>query len=225
MRLRRQVDQERQSWYLLLICCGFFGLGSLGLVLGAFGSVAVFPVSMLSIAALVYFGERNYKRLLQQSLQDMLYGPMLLVVMDEAFGRSIEEQRRERYRPVMRQVPLGDGLLERINHSAHYYKQYWRACNGLMEQPVPGLSQLSCFQDGLLIGFASCSAIFLLGLPLLVFSVIRLLDVWPRTLAVKQALLEILDGRHEAELEQIYAYQQLRRSQVAAKNEPPQTLQ
>ncbi|MCC7477733.1 hypothetical protein IT575_04680 [bacterium] len=211
VRLRRQLDQERQSWYLLLICCGFFGFGSFGLLLGILASVLSFPVAMGAIALLVIFGEQNYRKHLKQVLAEMLHGPMLLVVLDESIGRAIEEQRRERYRPVMRQVELGEGLLARLNHAAHYYKHYRRAAYGQMEQLVPAMSQISCFSEGLLLLLASCTSWLLIGVPLLILQVIRLMDLWPRTLAVKQAVLEILEGRHEAELEEAGKLQLLRR--------------
>lgn len=205
-RLQREITRLRQNWYALVALSCLLGLGVFSTLISIpLGMVAHALVGLgagaLPVALIAFTASRSYQQQYTTVLRDMLQGPMLLMLLDESFGRALEEQRRERYRPVLDQVQVGEGLMQRIEHFALYYTQYYRAGYGRVEQPVPGVSQLTCMREGLLASLAACGSVCLIGLPFFMLSLIRILVVWPRLLAVHQVVLEILAGQHDAAFE------------------------
>lgn len=176
------------------------GLGaSLFAVLQLVGSL----LSLLVPAGIVLLANYNYKRQHMLTVRDLIYGNAALVLVDEAYGRLVEETTREHYRPNPNHVDFGGGFISQVNHFAHYYAAYYRLSWGPADITVPYTVERNCWSEGPLLGVGFCTTpIMGLGLLLVIPVVLRIVFVWTRVLAVKQAVVEYFGGRYDAALDE-----------------------
>lgn len=135
----------------------------------------------------------NFGRQYAQAAGDLISGPLALLMLDEGFGREVEEAQKERWRPNVNRVELGTNLAGRINHAAHYYTQYWRLARDRRAPLAVYKTDRNCWLDGLLLasGGACCGALFIMEL-------IRVVSLYPVSLAFKRAAYEYLAGRFDS---------------------------
>jgi len=226
MRLRRHVEQEGlRCWFMVgllalasmvvgyiagmlimvvfaLLAEAFPGsLPSIAPVTGMFGfglSLIVELISTAAFPALVVTGALiNYQRQVKVVQNDLVFGSMASVVLDESFGHVVEDLRRERWRPNPNQVDFGRDFVGRLNHVAHFYNQYYRIATGKELKRIPYTIELNCWAEGALIFLSACPACMLL-FPILL---LRTVLAYPAVLAVKTVVFEYLNGKFDAALE------------------------
>jgi hypothetical protein len=167
------------------------------------------PLAMLGgLAApviVVLWGLMVYRRMLRTATSDLVWGQAALMLTDDGYGMLIEEARREHFRPTINAVEIGNGLLSRLNHFAHYYSSYYRLSRGPCELALPIVVERNCWMDGVPAGLGGCMNICVgAGLPLALPMLLRIVLTWPRLVAIKQAALDYFSGRYDHLLEQQY---------------------
>jgi hypothetical protein len=175
-------------------------LPSLGMLAGLAGLVQ-FVTALALPVLVVLFAIASHKRQKQLAQRDLVWGHAALMLIDEQYGQLIDQARRQRYRPNPNPVELGNDFSGRVNHFAHYYKLYYRLGHAPAEFRVPVTFERNCWIEGLLAAIGACPFCCLLA----VVIIPRIILVWPRHLAIKQAVLEYLQGRYDAALEQQYS--------------------
>lgn len=176
-------------------------LGSFAVLQGV-QSLVTLALSSLAPVGVLLLALHSYRRQYQLAVRDLVYGNVALMLIDESYGQIVEQAAQERYRPNPNRVDFGRDLSGRLNHFAHYYSTYYRLSYGPADVTVPFTIERNCWWEGaLLCGSAwppFCCLLFPLALPL----GIRAAFVWPKLLAIKQAVLEYLGGRFDSALEQ-----------------------
>jgi hypothetical protein len=158
----------------------------------AMGLSALAPVAVLLLAL------SNYRRQYQLTVRDLVYGNVALMLIDEGYGQIVEQAAQERYRPNPNRVDFGFDLSGRLNHFAHYYKAYYRLSWGPADVQVPFTIERNCWWEGPLLCAGGCPPFCCLTWPLLLALGFRVIFVWPKLLAIKQAVLEYLGGRFDS---------------------------
>jgi hypothetical protein len=172
-------------------------LYSIPLVLGGIALAFVLPT-------LVVLGaNRAYRRQYDWITAEMVHGDMALMLIDESYGRMIQEWRENTYRLKLGEVYLGQTFSERLVHFGAYSMQYYRMALGQREFKVTPATPLNCWMDGLLLGCATCSSLgcavwFTVVLPL------RIVYTYPRSIATRRAALDYFSGKWEMALERKY---------------------
>lgn len=168
------------------------------------GPLAMFS-SLLIPLAVVLWGVMVYRRMLRMATSDFVWGQAALMLTDDGYGKLIEEARREQFRPTVNPVEIGNGLITRLNHFAHYYSSYYRLSRGPCELKLPIVIERNCWLDGVPAGLGGClNGCVGIGLPLAILMLLRIVLTWPRLVAIKQAALDYFAGRYDHLLEQQY---------------------
>ncbi len=170
--------------------------------MSALSSVMYGTLSILLPLAAVVLAVTSYRRQYQLTVRDLVYGNMALMLIDESYGQVVELAAQERYRPNPNRVDFGFDFAGRVNHFAHYYAAYYRLSWGPADVSVPFTIERNCWAEGALLGAGLCTTYCCLGLLLTLPLSFRAIIVWPRLLAIKQAVLEYFGGRFDAAWEQ-----------------------
>ncbi len=229
-KLRQQIRKDSTTCWLLIglaaLCSYSLGPSLAGIVGGMIAIIPMLfqsdfsnPGSMPDIEAMMmggstivsFFGFLGggffsvgvglgafflFKKTKERTIHDLVYGNMALVLIDEQYGFLIEEAVQSKYRLMLGKVHNSGDLAGKVNHLAYYYKYYYRMSFGPSEIQVSTVSAESCWLEGCaLVGCYSCPVI-------LVALVLRIILVRPRVLAIKIAVSEFLEGRHDHLLEQ-----------------------
>jgi hypothetical protein len=169
-----------------------FGLYGLTVLAGAAFAVGV----ALILPALVIIGAlRAYRRQYDDVKARMMQGDLALMLVDESFGRMVQEFRENKYKLVLGEVHLGQSFADRLLHFAYYYPQYVRISNGEREFAVTPVSPLNCWMDGFLIACLSCGlgCVYWIIVPL----PLRIVYTYPKLLATRRAALDFFLGKWE----------------------------
>lgn len=155
-------------------------------------------LSSLVPAAVFLLALSNYRRQYQLTVRDLVYGNVALMLIDEAYGQIVEQAAQERYRPNPNRVDFGRDLSGRLNHFAHYYGAYYRLSWGPADVQTPFTIERNCWWEGALLCAGGCASYCCLGLLLTLPLGFRAVFIWPKLLAIKQAVLEYLGGRFDS---------------------------
>lgn len=231
LRYKRAVERERSLCWLLvaLAAISLWPLGSMleyGIMLAwmgvssisqgrtdaftdapfaamsALGMVLCVLFSWVLPAVAVFLAVSAYRRQYQLAVRDLVYGNVALMLIDESYGQVVEQAAQERYRPNPNRVDFGHDFNGRVNHFAHYYAAYYRLSWGPAEVTVPLTVERNCWAEGALLGLGLCTTSCCIGVLLTLPLSFRAVLVWPRLLAIKQAVLEFFGGRFDSAWEQ-----------------------
>ena len=170
--------------------------------IGAGGTLMSLLAGLLLPVATIVWSILGYQRAARIAASDLVWSQMALMLIDENYGRLIEEARRERFQLSINPVEFGTSFLDRVNHYAHYYNSYLELGCGPREIKPPTVVERNCWQDGIPLCLGAClNPCFGAGLPLFVPMALRVLLVWPRVLGIKQAVWDYFSGRHDPALE------------------------
>jgi hypothetical protein len=164
--------------------------------------LAGYVIGAVIVAGIIFWALRIYKQQLAITKHDLIYGNAALTLIDEQYGLAIETARTKRFRLNPKPVQLGTSFPDRLHHFAFYYKQYLRLGYSPAEIKIPSVVDSNCWGDGALLGISACFSCGCFGFPLLIAVVIRIVLVYPRVLAIKQAVLNYISGFYDGELEQ-----------------------
>lgn len=163
-------------------------------LLSTLGSLVV-PAFVVVWAALLN------RRIYKLTVRDLVWGGVALCLVEEQFSHMVEEAKRQRYRPNPNPVKPGNSLADRLNHFAYHYRLYYRLSYGPSELQVPLTIQGNCWVEGVGIVLSCCLSIVGIGLLLFIPLVLRSILVWPRIIAIKQATIDFLSGKFDADLQ------------------------
>jgi hypothetical protein len=167
-----------------------------GTVVGMAGALLL-PV--LVVVWAVALNRRTYKL----TVRDLVWGGMALCLIEESFSHVVEEAKRERYRPNPSPVKPGASFGDHLNHYAYYYRQYYRLSFGPGDLRVPMVVQGNCWVEGSALALSGCLTCLCIGVILMIPLALRAVLVWPRIIAIKQAAIDFLAGKFDADLERI----------------------
>lgn len=170
----------------------------------------------------VFIARYSFRWQYSRAACDLVYGSMALMLMDEEYGRVVEQAAHERYRPSPQPVYFGNDLASRLDHLAHYYAQYYRMSRGPARLAMPYALQLNCWSEGCLLAlgggaplldcainialpttmpFAFWPELFCFGPLLVVPLILRVVLLWPSILGTKQAVVDYFGGVYDYLLE------------------------
>jgi hypothetical protein len=182
---------------------GFTGGETVQIILGIFAWLTALSLSLVLPTLVIVGANRAFKRQYDMVTADLVHGDLGLMLIDESYGRMIQEWREAKYRPVLGEVHLGTSLSDRLHHFAAYYPHYYALSQGRREFPVQPATPLNCWMDGLLIACLGCNTTgclywFIVPLPM------RVVYTYPKTIATRRAVLDYLYGKWEGALERMY---------------------
>jgi hypothetical protein len=229
---RKQLDDDTTKTWLLVALCAvsafYFGtlisglvFQSIGVGSGMFGSTGtpgagemltmlggmIFGLGIGFVGAtLVVIGaNRAYKRQYDWITAEMVHGDMALMLVDESYGRMIQEWREGKYFAKFNgEVHLGETFALRMHHFGAYALQYFRVSQGQREFSVTPATPLNCWTDGIALGCLTCASNGCFAW-VTVFLPMRIIQTYPRTIATRRAALDYFSGKWEHALEEKYA--------------------
>ncbi|MDQ3023374.1 MAG: hypothetical protein M3R04_03150 [bacterium] len=187
----------------MILVAGFAGWGAnYDPVASIFSTLFGIALSAVMPVLVVIGANRAFRRQYDMVTADLVHGDMALMLLDESYGRMIQEWRESRYRPVLGEVHLGSTLAARLIHFAAYYPHYFSMSQGRREFKVTPATPLNCWMDGLLLYFLGCNmgCLYWLIVPL----PLRLVYTYPKSIATRRAVLDYLGGKWEGALEKKY---------------------
>jgi len=168
------------------------------------GSLLSLGSGVLVPALVIVWALTAYNRQVAFTTRDILAGQAALMLIDEQYARIIDEQRREHYRLNFNPVSLGETIGDRLNFFAHHYLLFRHLALGPRELRIPTVIERNCWLEGVLSCLGGCfNGCVCLGAPLTIPLLVRIALTWSQQLAIKQALLDYLGGRHDAVLERL----------------------
>ena len=209
-------------WLSILLVAAFPGLESLaqsapwpgwmeqlfvvmGIASGISALFAMFVGIMLPVVVIV-LAIATYRRELRTVTGDFVWGSAGLSFIDDSYSRLIEEARREAFRLSLNPVNYGDSIELRLNHFAHYYQLYLRLSQAPQDVKLPNITECNCWADGSIACFGGClNACIGLGALFSIPMLFRLLNSWPRIVAVKKTALRFFEGAFDAQIASIAA--------------------
>jgi hypothetical protein len=181
------------------------------------GIVLSFLLSLLAPLAVVISANRAFRQQYDWITAEMVHGDMALMLVDESYGRMIQEWRETKYYARFTgEVHLGETFTLRLVHFGAYPLQYFRLAQGQREFAVTPVAPLNCWADGIVLGCLTCFSSGCL-LWATVFIPLRIIQAYPRSIATRRAALDFFAGKWEQALSEKYSQREgFRRDPLAA---------
>lgn len=174
-----------------------FGYGAIGFFLGGTPLTWLAAAGVLP-AAVTFISGASYLRQYKSTVQELVHGNAALMLIDEEYSQLVEQAAWPLRWLSPGRVAPGLSFRSRLNHFAHYYAAYIRLSHGPAEVRLPYTMARSCWTEGGLLGYSMVTNCCCLELLLLFPLTWRAITLWPKQLAIKQAVIDFLGGRFDS---------------------------